>query len=62
MLKALIFDLDGVIAKTMHLHWEAEKLTLKRYCILSNSEELDSYSGKSIAFKFSEIFQLYNQR
>lgn len=61
MLKAIIFDLDGVIAKTMHLHWEAEKLTLKRYGVLSSSEELDSYSGKSIAFKFSEILKKHGK-
>lgn len=59
MIKAVIFDLDGVIVDSMQTHWEAEKRTLQKYGILVTSKELDEYSGKSILFKFSELLKRY---
>ncbi len=57
MLKAVIFDLDGVIADSMNLHFEAEKKTLLKYGISATTVELAAYSGNKVTVKFSEMLR-----
>jgi beta-phosphoglucomutase family hydrolase len=45
MIKAVIFDMDGVISDTEHLHVQAGNQSLKAFNITISKEEADSYSG-----------------
>lgn len=57
MLKAVIFDLDGVIADSMKLHFEAEKKTLLKYGISATTEELAAHTGNKAIVKFSALLK-----
>ena len=59
MLKAVIFDLDGVIADSMQLHFEAEKKTLLKYGISATTEELAAHTGNKVIIKFSAMLEKY---
>ena len=59
MIKAIIFDLDGVIADSMRLHFEAEKKTLLKYGISATTEELAAYTGNKVTVKFSALMEKY---
>ena len=45
MLKAVIFDMDGVIVDSEPLHKKTERVTLSPYGISLSDEELNSYMG-----------------
>jgi beta-phosphoglucomutase-like phosphatase (HAD superfamily) len=45
MIKAVIFDLDGVIAETEHIHIQAEKQTMLKYGVKVSEDELHQYTG-----------------
>ena len=57
MIKALIFDMDGVIADTQKVHSKIESEMLARYGIYLSSEEItERFSGVRIADFFQELF------
>ncbi|HLD97596.1 MAG TPA: HAD family phosphatase [Candidatus Nanoarchaeia archaeon] len=62
MLKAVIFDLDGVIADSMSLHFEAEKKTLLKYGISATTKELAAHTGNKIAVKFSALLEKHGSK
>lgn len=46
MIKAVIFDLDGVLVDARELHYEALNRALEKYdCIISRDEHLSTYDG-----------------
>jgi beta-phosphoglucomutase family hydrolase len=59
MIKAVIFDLDGVLVESEHLHIEAEKQTLLKYGVQISSEELHRYTGTTASFMFTELIRRY---
>ncbi len=59
MIKAVIFDLDGVLVESEHLHIEAEKQTLLKYGVRISSEELHRYTGTTASFMFTELIKKY---
>jgi beta-phosphoglucomutase family hydrolase len=59
MIKAVIFDLDGVIVESEHIHIEAEKQTMLKYGVRISSEELHRYTGTTARLMFTELIKKY---
>ena len=59
MIKAVLFDMDGVIAETEHVHVEAEKQTLLKYGVKITEEELHRYTGTTAKQMFMELIAKY---
>jgi len=59
MIKAVIFDMDGVIAETEHVHVEAEKQTMLKYGIRISEEELHKYTGTTARSMFTDLIKKY---
>jgi beta-phosphoglucomutase family hydrolase len=59
MIKAVIFDMDGVIAETEHVHIKAEKQTMLKYGIQISEEELHEYTGTTAKRMFKELIEKY---
>jgi beta-phosphoglucomutase family hydrolase len=59
MIKAVIFDMDGVIVDSSHIHIEAEKQTMLKYGIRISSKELHKYTGMTAKFMFTELIKKY---
>jgi len=55
MIKAVIFDVDGVIAETEHIHIEAEKQTLLKHGVNITEDELHEYTGTTAKHMFTEL-------
>ena len=46
MIKAIIFDLDGVLVDARELHYEALNRALTKYdCTITRDEHLSTYDG-----------------
>ena len=52
MLKAVIFDMDGVLADSQPLHFEADRRTLENHGLKVPEEEMVPYAGTSNTFRF----------
>ncbi|MGA3192403.1 MAG: HAD family phosphatase [Candidatus Bathyarchaeia archaeon] len=59
MIKAVLFDMDGVIAETEHVHVEAEKKTLLKYGVQITEDELHRYTGTTAKQMFMELIAKY---
>jgi beta-phosphoglucomutase family hydrolase len=60
MIKAVIFDLDGVIAETEHAHIQAEKETMLKHGVKISEDELHKYTGTTAKQMFTELIRKYN--
>jgi beta-phosphoglucomutase family hydrolase len=59
MMKAVIFDLDGVIAETEHIHIQAEKQAMLKYGVKISEDELHQYTGTTAKQMFTELIRKY---
>jgi beta-phosphoglucomutase family hydrolase len=59
MIKAVLFDMDGVIAETEHVHIEAEKKTMLKYGVKITEDELHRYTGTTAKQMFTELIARY---
>lgn len=59
MIRAVIFDMDGVIVDSEPMHIEAEKQTLLEYGVNITTEELRSYTGTTAEFEFNDLIRKY---
>lgn len=59
MIKAVIFDMDGVIVDSSHAHIEAEKQTMLKYGIRISSKELQEYTGVTAKLMFTDLIRKY---
>ena len=59
MKKAVIFDMDGVIAETEHAHIGAEKQTMLKYGIEIFEDELHEYTGTTAKVMFTSLIEKY---
>jgi len=59
MIKAVIFDMDGVIVDSEPMHIEAEKQTLLKYGVKITTEELRTYTGTTAEFEFNDLIRKY---
>jgi beta-phosphoglucomutase family hydrolase len=59
MIRAVIFDMDGVIAETEHIHIEAEKQTMLKYGIKISEDELHKYTGTTARSMFTDLIKKY---
>ena len=48
-MKAMLFDMDGVLVDSEPIHFKARKMTLKRYGITIEDEELYGYQSTSMS-------------
>lgn len=60
MIKAAIFDLDGVIVESEHAHITAEKQTMLKHGVHITSQELHKYTGTTARLMFTELIRKYN--
>lgn len=60
MIKAVIFDMDGVIIDSEPIHYESDQLTLKHFGIEISHEELNQYVGVSNPVMWAELKEKYN--
>lgn len=58
-IKAVIFDLDGVIAETEHVHIQAEKETMLKHGIKISEDELHQYTGTTAKQMFTDLIRRY---
>lgn len=59
MLKAVIFDMDGVIVDSEPAHVKSERQLFAPYGIALSDEELQSYMGRSSWFLLEDIIRKY---
>ncbi len=59
MIKAVIFDLDGVIVESENAHIEAEKQVLLKHNLVISAEELHRYTGTTAKAMFTELIAKY---
>jgi beta-phosphoglucomutase family hydrolase len=59
MIKAVLFDMDGVIAETEHVHIEAEKQTMLKYGVQITEDELHRYTGMTAKQMFTGLIAKY---
>jgi beta-phosphoglucomutase family hydrolase len=59
MKKAVIFDMDGVIAETEHAHIGAEKQTMLKYGIEISEDELHEYTGTTAKVMLTSLIKKY---
>jgi beta-phosphoglucomutase family hydrolase len=59
LIKAAIFDLDGVIVESENAHVEAEKQTFLKYNVQISAEELHRYTGTTAKVMFTELIRKY---
>jgi beta-phosphoglucomutase family hydrolase len=60
LIKAVIFDLDGVIVESEDAHIEAERQTFLNYGVSVSAEELHRYTGTTAKAMFTELIAKYN--
>lgn len=60
MIKAVIFDMDGVIIDSEPTHIESDQLTFKNLGIEVSHEELNQYVGVSNPVMWAEMKEKYN--
>ncbi len=56
----MIFDLDGVIAETEHVHIQAEKETMLKHGIKISEDELHRYTGTTAKQMFTSLIRKYH--
>lgn len=59
-IKAVIFDLDGVIAETERAHIQAEKETMLKHGIKISEDELHQYTGTTAKQMFTDLIRKYH--
>jgi beta-phosphoglucomutase family hydrolase len=59
-IKAVIFDLDGVIAETERAHIQAEKETMLKNGVQISEDELHRYTGTTAKQMFTDLIKKYN--
>lgn len=59
MIKAVIFDLDGVIVESENAHIAAERQVLLKHNLVISSEELHGYTGTTAKVMFTELITKY---
>jgi beta-phosphoglucomutase family hydrolase len=59
LIKAVIFDLDGVIVESESAHIEAEQQTFLKYGVRISSDELHKYTGTTAKLMFTELIRKY---
>ena len=59
MLKAVIFDMDGVIVDSEPLHMKAERMTLAPYGIKLDEKELQKYMGRTPRVLLEDVIEKY---
>jgi beta-phosphoglucomutase family hydrolase len=59
MIRAVIFDMDGVIVDSEPMHIEAEKQTLLKHGVKITTEELRTYTGTTAEFEFNDLIRKY---
>lgn len=59
MLKAFIFDMDGVIIDSEPLHFETDKMVMKEFGVEVSDEELTSFVGTTNPYMWSVLLEKY---
>ena len=59
MIRAVIFDMDGVIVESEHIHIKAEQQTMLKHGVRISAEELHTYTGTTAEFMFTELIKKY---
>ena len=59
MIKAVIFDLDGVIVESENAHIEAERQVFLKHNLVISAEELHRYTGTTAKVMFTELIAKY---
>lgn len=59
MIRAVIFDMDGVIVESEHIHIEAEQQTMLKHGVHISADELHTYTGTTAEFMFTELIKNY---
>jgi len=60
MIKAVIFDMDGVIIDSEPIHFKSDQLTLKHLGVEISHEELNKYVGVSNPVMWAELKEKYH--
>jgi len=62
MIRAVIFDMDGVIVDSEPAHIEAEKRIMMQHGIKATTEDLRSYTGTTAEFEFTDLISKHHLR
>ncbi len=60
MLRAVIFDMDGVIVDSEPVHMEAERQTLSPYGIFLSDADLQNYMGRSTRYLLQDVVEKFD--
>jgi len=60
MIRAIIFDMDGVIVDSEPAHIEAEKQIMMQHGVKVTTEDLRSYTGTTAEFEFTDLISKYH--
>ena len=58
-IKAVIFDMDGVIIDSEPIHVLAERAVIEKYGIFADQKDWESFKGKTAVKIFSEVINKY---
>jgi len=59
LIKAVIFDLDGVIVESEDAHIESERQTFQKHNVKISAEELHTYTGTTAKAMFTDLIAKY---
>jgi len=62
MIRAIIFDMDGVIVDSEPAHIEAEKRVMMQHGVKVTTEDLRSYTGTTAEFEFTDLISKHHLR
>jgi len=62
MIKAFIFDLDGVLVESEKAHIEADQQAFLKHGVQISAEELHKYTGTTAKMMFTELMKKYNMK
>jgi len=60
MIKAFIFDMDGVIIDSEPLHFQTDRMVMKKYGVDISDDELNSFVGVTNPEMWAILIQRYN--
>lgn len=59
MLKAVIFDMDGVLLDSQPMHYKGDQLTLSHFGVKIPIEEIYQYAGTTNEYRFQRYKEVY---
>ena len=61
-MKAVIFDMDGVIIDSEPIHFEVDMQTMREFGVNISKDELNKYVGTTNEYMLNDLINKYKKR